>query len=343
MIKRMCSAILAALTISSTLTAETDYNLHDVGTLQTKSSEAIALNNKGQILGWYTVDGTKEGKHFFVRSKCGDFYEVPTKEVCSNIEINWRYLTDEGKAYGTNDANANFAVLYMWDQYNGVVKLGNLPGKEITAINNCGQVLIKAVAETENGKTIKRPVIWKNGQITKLYGLAGNLGIESEESYGLDMNNKGEVVGQSTVSLNYKNEIYKQVHAVKWVNGQRIDLHKEIPKANNSKAIAINDRGDVVIDGYLIRNDGQSVSVGPGNDKATDMNYFYDKLHVVDRCNNKVTDGYAASHKMYNDKDSIWLTFDEIISVNDGGEVIGKATTIYGEKHAILLKPITCK
>jgi hypothetical protein len=125
-------------------------------------------------------------------------------------------------------------VLYVWDQKNGVIKLGNLPGKEISAINDAGQVLIKSIEENENGKLIRRPIIWHNGTITKLNGLEGDLGIESEESYGFDMNNKGEVVGQSLVSLSYKNEIYKQIHAAMWdSNGEKIDLHKRIPKSNN--------------------------------------------------------------------------------------------------------------
>jgi uncharacterized membrane protein len=338
MIKRMCFTILAALTFAVALNAETDYSFHDIGTLQTKTSQAIALNNKGQILGWYSVDGSNEGKHFFVRNKNGEFYEVPRKDG-SNCEINWRFLTDEGKVYGTT--NANCALLYMWDQCNGFVKVGTLPGSEVTAINNSGQVLIKAVVDTENGKTYKRPAIWKNGQITKLYGLAGNIGIESEESYGLDMNNKGEVVGQSTVFMNYKNEIYKQVQAVKWVNGQRINLHNLVPKSTTSSAIAINDHGDVLIGQQLIRKDGQCITIEAN--KTADANYWFNDQNIVDKCGALITTGIAASNKMYADKDSIWLSFDSIISVNDSGEAIGNATTIYGESHAILLKPVSCK
>lgn len=339
MFRKICTVtIFSLLTISACLTAEIEYYIHDIGTLQTKESQAIAINNRSQILGWYNVDGSKEGKHFFVRDKNGTFHEL--QNTCN--EINWRYLTDDGKAYGTFDGNANYAVLFMWDQCNGIANLGNLPGKEISAINNSGQVLLKSVVVNDCGRSLKRPAIWENGQITTLHGLGGDLGIESEESYGLDMNNQGEVVGQSLVSLSYKNEIYKQTHAVKWVNGEAIDLHKEVPKTDSSRAIAINDRGDVIINGYLIQEGGQSVPMRHSSDKAADMNYFYTKLYIIDRCNNEITSGYAASNKMYYDADSIWMSFKEIISVNNSGEVIGKATTIYGENHAILLSPV-CK
>lgn len=100
-------------------------------------------------------------------------FRLPSKENGVGVEINWRYLKDDGKARGTFDGNANYSVLYVWDQKNGVIKLGNLPAKEISAINNAGQVLIASIVENENGKTILRPVIWHNGKITKLNGLDG--------------------------------------------------------------------------------------------------------------------------------------------------------------------------
>jgi uncharacterized membrane protein len=183
MFRKICSLVVFSLiAISSFLTAGIQYDIQDIGTLQTKASEAIAINNRGQILGWYNIDGSNTGKHFFVRDRDGSFHELPKKENASDWEINWRYLTNDGKAYGTFDGNANYAVLYVWDKFNDVVKLGNLPGKEIAAINNLGQVLIKSIPGTENGRSIRRPVIWRNGQITNLRGLEGDIGIESEIS-----------------------------------------------------------------------------------------------------------------------------------------------------------------
>src|ERR1700733_14032271 len=257
MIRQLCSlSIISILVISGFLSAEIEYEVHDIGTLQTHSSQAIALNNQGQILGWYNINGSKEGKHFFVRDKDGTFNEITEDfamiyenipQHLHSVRVDWRYLTDAGKVYGTFTLPNTNPVLFMWDHPNGIVKLGRLPGKEVSAINNAGQVLIKTVEENENVKIVRRPVIWQNGQVTKLRGLGGNLGIESEESYGFDINNNGEVVGQSLVSLSYKNEIYKQVHATKWVNGQAIDLHNNVPKSNKTQAIAINDLGEVLI------------------------------------------------------------------------------------------------
>lgn len=341
MLKKIIDYSIIAFSIcTAPLIADLQYDIQDIGTLQTHSSEAIALNNKGQILGWYNIDGTNAGKHFFIRDRDGQFFEVPLKEIATGWEINWRYLTNDGKAYGTFDGNGTYPVLYQWDQKKGAIKLGNLPGKEISAINDAGQVLINSVIETESGRNIRRPAIWHNGNTITLKGSYGDLGIESEESYGLDMNNNGDVVGYSLVSLCYKDKIFKQVHGIKWINGEAIDLHKKVPKADSSKASAINDHGDVLINGYLIGTGGQSIPISPSDAKATDANYLYNDMYVVNRNNHKITNGYVFSNKIYYDSNSIWMKFHKIISVNDNGEIIAQGETIYGEKHAMFLTPI---
>lgn len=341
MLKKLFAALFISLmTASSFLSAEIEYDIHDIGTLQTRESQAIALNNKGQILGWYNIDGTKEGKHFFVRDKDGTFHEIPNKENGTGWEINWRFLTSEGKVYGTFDGNSNYSVLYVWDEKNMVVKLGNLPSKEISAINNSGQVLIHSIVENENGKSIRRPVIWDNGKTIKLNRLEGNTGIPSDESYGIDMNNKGEVVGRSLVYLSYKNALYKQFHATKWVNGEAIDLHNTIPKSIESEASAVNDKGDVIINGYLIHKDGCRETRGSGGaNKKSNMNYFYSELHVVDTGCNAISNHMEFVNRCINDFNLIWFHFNNFIAVNDNGEIIAEAMTIYGERHAILLVP----
>lgn len=334
------SCFLFVMLFSAFLSAEIEYEIQDIGTLQTHSSQAIAINNNSQILGWYNIDGTAQGKHFFVRDCDGTFHELPEKIPGTGMMINWQYLTDEGKAYGLFDVNAATIALCMWDNHNGVVKLGVLPGKEVVAINNAGQVLIKSVAETENGKTIRRPIIWFNGQITKLKGLEGNVGIESEESYGLDMNNHGDVVGQSVAYLSYKNNIYKQARAVKWVKGKASDLHTSVAKAESTIATGINDLGDVIIGGQLLRTDGKVINGFYVGSKKTETNFFLVK-HFAD-CGFVNRDGKFTNLcdiKTFSDHDCIWMNAKGV-GMNDKGEVIAHGKTVWGENHALLLTPI---
>lgn len=228
-------------------------------------------------------------------------------------------------------------MFVVWDQQSGLIELGTLPGP-ISTINSRGQVLIKSVAEVEDERKVIRPVIWENGKITKLKGLEGDLGIESEESYGYDMNDKGEVVGQSIAYLVYKNSVYKRIHAVKWVNGEAIDLHNTIPKTDqNSFAVAINDLGDIYI----------SVGKNPENHwKLNNIGYLYKKNVIVtsEKDENKQSLHHTIFYlpdlngKIEKDYNSVWMKANKIISVNNNAEIIVEAQTIWGEKHAMLLR-----
>lgn len=341
------------------VSADMQYEIQDIGTLQTRSSQAIAINNNGQILGWYNIDGTEKGKHLFVRDRDGSFHEifedpsivyenVPQQQ--QSIKIAWRFLNDHGKAYGTLILPNDNPILFMWDQPNGLVRLGKMPGKEIMAINNAGQVLIKAVEDYENGKLFKRPAIWKNGEITKLKGLEGNVGIESEESYGLDMNNNGDVVGSCVVFISYKNDLYKQTHAVKWVNGQPIDLYMTIPKTATSSAIAINDIGDVLINNpntgnYIINKNGERSNNAFSRiyNKLSNQGYVYtidNSDFILARNGHHILYTGELTQKLWSDYESIWLKITKFIKINDSAEVIAEGETLYGENHAVLLTPV---
>jgi uncharacterized membrane protein len=191
MFSKIYCFIICFLTFAYTISA-IEYDIQEIGTLQTRSSRAIAINNQGQILGEYNIDGTEQGRHVFVRARNGTFHEIFEDQsiiyenipnTSRDVKIDWRYLTDDGKAYGTLTLQNANPILFMWDQNNGIVKLGTMPGREVIAINNKAQVLISFVIDTDNeGKQVVNPVIWENGKTTKLKGLEGDLGIPSGDS-----------------------------------------------------------------------------------------------------------------------------------------------------------------
>ncbi len=187
----------------------------------------------------------------------------------------------------------------------------------------------------------------------------GDLGIESDESYGFDMNNKGEVIGQSLVYLSYKNDIYKQLHATKWINGKAIDLHKLLPKSTKSCGIAINDLGEVLsnvpeVGVCLIRGDQGITVFNAQLNKLNNLGYAYNynfdygrpipdnsiRSLIYDRNKKEIFVQELSIQQPLNHPDSIWVNFNKIIKVNDKGEAIATGETLYGETHAMLLKPI---
>lgn len=335
---------------SNFLSAEIEYKIEEIGTLQTQTSEAIAFNDEGQILGWYNLDGSNTGKHFFFRNQEGVFFELPEKESSSGLPINWQYLTEVGKVYGIFEVSATKRALCIWDEKHGIVKLGLIPGKEIAAINKVGQVLIKSITENENGKSICRPFIWDNGKVTKLNGLEGNTGLLSEESYGYDMNNQGEVVGQSLISIVYKNEIYKQIHAVMWTNnGQVVDLHKKIPKESQSVGICINDKSEILIkcsdplqgaNTYFIGKDAICRQVSNGYKKINNRGDLYSESFHMQVNGTHLAYIENLNQKIKCNPVSIWMNITKFIKVNSKGQILAHGTTVYGEKHIMLLTPV---
>lgn len=366
------------LVISSFLSGEIEYEIHDIGTLQMQSSRAITLNNQGQILGWYSVDGSENGMHFFVRDRDGKFHEVPSKGDAAGPDIDWRYLTNDGKVYGIISSSHTFDSytygtiwysldeLYVWDEKNGVVRL-ETPRGSIVAINDLGDVLMGILKDDSELLTF-HSVIWNNGKITKLHGLVGSEGIPSTRLSVYGMNNKGEVVGSSQVSHCYKNRIYTQNHAVKWVEGIPIDLQSKFPvKTQNCTAIAINDNSDV-----LLHNgdawDGETsyyalkcceakvfpVSL-PLSSWSSGRSTVFQEIQIQNEFlkffniyspDQNTHDLYVTMLGNLNDKiaqdfNSIWSRLLKLVSMNDNGEIIANGRTIYDEEHIMFLSPKT--
>lgn len=343
----MKNLLLACLLMGTSILGAVEYDIQDIGTLQTHMSQAIDMNNAGQILGWYQVDEKAE-KRFFVRERDGSFQEIPS-------QCEWKCLTSSGKVYGF----AKDGIAYSWDKRDGVTGLGMLPQGVIVKVNDLGQILIQSITSNEDGKKIIQPVIYKNGSIIKLRRLAGNTGIESEEAYGLDINNRGEVVGKSLVHIVYKNKIYKCFHATMWVNGEAIDLHDKMPKSKESHIFAINDSREMLVvnsstASCLVSNvDAATVpscftvtqkSHHNYESKITNNGLVYGDSFVIENDNGRKPQYLIRPHeittRMKNDRNSVWLEVTKLIKVNDNGEILAQGKTLYGEDHSIFLKPI---
>lgn len=347
MFKKICYLIAISFAPILSLLIGVEYEIHDIGTLQTKSSQVIALNNHGQILGWYNIDGSKEGKYYFVRERNGSFHII---SPVVGVDVEWRFLTDEGKVYGTNRLydNTSNAILFLWDRDNGVVNLGYLPGRNIVAVNNNDQVLIATVSEIKDGKIVSFPAIWQNSMVTNLKGLQGSLGLESEQSSGIGINNNGDVIGNSKVDIVYKNNLYmKSTHAALWKDGKSVDLHSKFAKTKDSCAAAINDVGDILImsstlGGLYLDKNGTCLPLPTSFKRMNNLGYLYSQDEIYDvKKKEVIANLYHIDNQVKNDLDSKWWSIEpQIIKVNDNGEIIVNGKTIYGEDHGVLLKPI---
>ena len=123
-------------------------------------------------------------------------------------------------------------------------QLPNLPGGTICsaqAINNSGAII--GSCDLHNSST-QHGVIWRNGSIQDL----GTLGDEYAPTTALDINNLGQVVGNSSDD--------DKLRAFLWQNGKIINLNKLIaPDSGWTLLVAsrINDKGEIIGRGYFHR------------------------------------------------------------------------------------------
>jgi len=358
MIKKLFFAtLLITLIATAGYLSAFEYEYQDIGTLQADSSEPISLNNRGEILLSYHYQGSQEWPRF-LRDKEGVFFDLP--RVVDGQEVDWNCLTNTGLVYGTSASN-NQTILYRWDRLEmGAVELdrfqgerSRFSGKGVRCFaNDLGQVVINTSEKLSDGNRIYRVFTWNDGWVKELKGLEDSEEATPDYFWALSINNNGIIVGLSTVSVECKNKTYNQTHAVKWVNGEVIDLHKTVPKMGYTSAVDINDRDEILvgylIDGweeepfgglYLVKPDGES-SWAFGADRMNNS-CFYNDRQVFDKKGEEVFNYDDINKIMINDHDSEWLTLGYILQVNDHGEIIMIADTIYGENHALFLYPVS--
>lgn len=321
-------------------TAQVQYEIVELPTINTYTSAATAINSAGQILGWYNLDGTSHGKTWFLMDSDETTYELPP--IHCDPKFTWKFLTDNGDVYGVGAAG----ILYRWSQEDGL-QCACIPAADIAQVSHSGQVLLNFEIDQAGGQRQWKALIWEPGCITGLPGCAGDLGRVASSVVVKDLNVDGEVVGSSTVDLVYKNRTYQQTHATRWCDGAAADLHYELPKCTYSEAVAINKGGDILIKygdrcgtfTQLVRSDGVQKHLGYGDWHLSNHNVYtsgcirnldLDLLLDLARWNDTLAEN----------RSSLWLRIDRIVNVNGDGLVLAQGKTIYGESHALLMRPV---
>ncbi len=215
---------IAATVSGATTQAETHWVVSDLGTLGGMTSRAVAINERGQVVG-YSAIATKDEKgnpiqHAFMwqNGSMTDLGALPGKKWSKAVAIN-----DRGQVIGQSGERA-----FFWG--NGkMTDLGALPGAKhcrAFAINDPGQVVGRS------GRNWGHAFLWQHGQMTDLGTLPGG-----HKSKALAINKRGQIIGWSGTAL-------RKTHAFLWERGTMRDLGT-LPGTPTSTADAINDRGQV--------------------------------------------------------------------------------------------------
>ena len=314
------------------------FEVEDIGTLESDYSIAYDVNDHGQICGLYSLNGVQYA--FLYNSKDGiQLIDAPESAIPKKIN-NCGQIIGQFKPDGTHEH------AFLWDAEQGFVDLGTLGGSSSYAndLNDYGQVV--GHASTDNNVAI-RAFVWENGYMTDLGAMSGDLGLIGNTSSAQGINNDGIIVGISTCVLVHKGKVVRNVQrSVIWKDKHIEDLQPNF-KGQTSCVVSCTNTGYVFVQQESPQwpNRMCAVNLVTGDEKIFNQCYdtVNDKLHML------TGNIFASEQDLHilnsdatstlSDPSSIW-THVHAKNMNNNGLIVGTGQTIYGETHAVIIRPV---
>lgn len=244
------------------ITGMTDLSIAD-----STYSSAFAINNAGQIAGYYFLPDNS-GSHGYVWDAANGMTDIGTLGGSSSSAgvINNSGLVG-GDSTITGDSGHH---AFIWQAATGMTDLGTLGGATSSAygLNDLGQVVGVSGLTGNNGS---HAFLWDAASgMTDL----GTLGDSYVNSFGYDINDAGQVVGRSSLLNN------SLVHAFLWdADNGMTDLGTM--GGTWTEAMGINNYGQVVGYSTLVDNEASHPYVWE-NGMMYDLNDFITTLSIGD-------------------------------------------------------------
>lgn len=204
-----------------------DGSMRDLGTLGGLRSQALDVNDRGQVVGW-SVGGTGELHAFlWAYGAMRDLGTLGGSYSAASL-INLR-----GQVVGQSTTAAGEEHAFVWS--NGVMR--DIGAFKPVALSQDGRVALNSD---------RAAFVWSAGSLTPIGSLPGG-----GYSRAYDMNNHAQVVGEAGASSG-------EAHGFLWEGGVLYDLGTP-PGGASSSAVAISERGDIV--GSVTTASGESRAV----------------------------------------------------------------------------------
>ncbi len=182
--------------------------LTDLGPSNAFVSEAMSINNSGQVVG-YSYSFRANGNHAFLWSN-GTATDLGTLggDNSSAYDIN-----ASEAVVGCSKTSNETSHAFLWDS-GAIADLGTLGGTESCAyaINNAGKVVGYSTM-APSGNSSYHAFVWHNGTMTDLNNLLPpNSGWELTSAS--DINNNGQIVGSGTFNAQHRNYLLTPVTVI---------------------------------------------------------------------------------------------------------------------------------
>lgn len=267
------------------------YRLIDLGTLGGKFARAMAVNQRGDVVGESTRPSGFEHAFLWRNGKMTDLGALSGPSGFSTALA----VNNRDQVVGISDGHA---FLWQRGRMTGLGTFGRR-GSEASAINDRGQI----VGETFGG-AIDHGFLWQRGKMTKL-PFAAVTGI----------NNAGDIIGIAKFGKNF--------HAGLLRHGTLTDLGAPGSPSSYSEALQINQRGQIA--GIIASPDNHALAVLWQHDTPATLGTPPDDVPVGmnDRGDILVSPSLLWQHGQITDLTNAGVVPVFLNSINDRGELAG--------------------
>lgn len=294
------------------------YRIVDLGTLGGSHSQAMAINDHGQVVGYSINAHGLTHAFLWSRGRMTDLGALDGSYYSVAVDINNR-----GQVLGYTNTVDGLGHAVLWDR-GQITDLGASCAAE--AINDQGDVV---------GSCDNRPVLWSDGQRIDLTqrGLP-------PFSTARDINKAGELVGGYVTPTN-------GFHAYRWRDGTVTDLGS--PPSDVSEAMAVNAHGQAAgrgngPEGYMrayFWSNRQMTDVGTLGGQYSQAAALNNRGEVVGQSGR--ADGRLHAFRWrYGVMTDLGVLYDggmggsTATDVNTRGLIVGSSAVSYSEAHAVL-------
>jgi len=329
------------------LVAQIMYNVIDLGTLGGDTSQANAINNSGQIVGY--TDAAGNVPHAVVWTNTSN--SPIDLGTFGGSDSDASAINNSGQIAGVAQTTSNVALhAAFWpNSGSSPIDLGTLGGdtSQANAINASGQIAGQSYTA---GDTNQHAAYWASSSSSPID--LGTLG--GVYSYAIGINNSGQIVGQS-----YTTGDAAQLAAY-WANSSSSPIALGTLGGEYGIAEDINNSGQIV--GYTHTAGNVSHAVLWTNSSSSpvdlgtlggDFSYAYGINNSAEIVGQSYTADDAAEHAvLWTNSSSPAIDLNSLIAsnsgwivqlanaINDSGEIVGSGVNSNGQTHACALVPV---